>query len=135
MYTYFLRGSTGSQALVCYPPCSHLVWEKSDLFTCQCSASCASLTARWRTKDCSENDISSSEFESKEPWGGKEVFCLHRMPTPMPLSSWYRNIKSSREDCFQCYCFSITFMNLTLKSMSATLRSHTILSRHYWRPV
>lgn len=68
MYTYFLRGSAGSQAHVCYP-WSHLVREKSDLFTCQCSASCTSLTTRWHKKDRSENEISSSEFESKEPWG------------------------------------------------------------------
>lgn len=73
MSTCFLRWSADSQALMCYPPWSHLLWEKSDLLTCWCSASCASLLTRWRMKDCSENEItlelSSSEFESKEPGG------------------------------------------------------------------
>lgn len=70
--------------------------------------------------------------------GEEEVFCLHRVPTPVTLSFWYRDIESWREDCFQRHWFSITFMNLWYKSMSPTLRSHSesfILSRHYWRPV
>lgn len=108
MYTYFLIWSLDWYALKWYllsVAWSHLVWEKNGFFTCQCSVSLHQFGGsvvhdgvRWK-----QNHPRYLIFRIWKPraLGEKEVFCLHSMPTPITSSTRDRNIKSSRDGCFQ----------------------------------